>query len=177
MRFFCWFFSPLIVFLHCIWSRCLLGCSLLTPCMPYIYFFGSWAIWIGICFHPGARAWLKEHHIEMRVAIWNVPNQRLTEAHMCGFDFSFKAFSIPVMFISVKIVNELWSPDVWNFFRGPTRLLYNSFEKHHRKFYTLKRYRHDWANPVIWTWFFLASSCLGPSDGTHVSYLKHLGFL
>lgn len=44
VRFFCWFFFPLIIFLHCIWSICLLGCSSLTPCPPYIYFFGSWGI-------------------------------------------------------------------------------------------------------------------------------------
>lgn len=73
---------------------------------------------------------------------------------MCGFDFSFKALSIPVMFRSVENVNNLWSLYVWNIFWGLTHIIYNSVKEYHRKFSTPKRYRHDWTNPVIQTWFF-----------------------
>lgn len=155
------FFPPVIIFLYCIWTRCLFKLLdfphsesmhttdlFLEPFEPYI---------LEKNFYPGAS--VAEGTAHRNVCCDLKCAKPEVNKSMRGFDFSFKALSIPVMFRSVGNVNNLWSPDVWNIFWGLTQLIYNSDKKYHRKFYTVKRYRHDWTSPVTQTRFLRADSC------------------
>lgn len=96
---------------------------------------------------------------------------------MYGFDFSFKAFYLPVTFRSVETIKKLWYLEL---LLGPNTLLsrntIGNFIIIIIKLYIYEQLGDDWANPMR-AWFLLASSCTGPSDGTQVSYVQHLGFL
>lgn len=94
-----------------------------------------------------------------------------------GFDFLFKAFSLPVTFRSVETIKKLW---VLELLLGPNTILsrntIGNFIIIIIKLHIYEQLGDDWANPMR-AWFLPASSCTGPSDGTQVFYVQHLGFL
>lgn len=168
------FFSQ-IIFLYCIWSRCLF--NLLD--LPHIYTLHpiylflrqlshmTWYTLLTMCQSTAEGTAYRNVCSDLKCAKPEVNRSTRVDliSHLKPFLFQSR----------LEVLKRSTNCDIWNFFWGLTQLLHNSFKKCRRRFYKPEGFGDDLG--MIWTWFLLASSCSGPSDGTQVSYLKHLGFL